>query len=214
MGHHVSDLLCFQSWQQRSAHRVCCGLAGCDLDSRTELNVVLLRPCAAHSMSSVTSGVCRGVFICFTCIHSPSSTATFFTAQRLLYLLCICMHAAVSSTATFLTAQSIALHSLYLSIPALPLYIVAASNWHYGTVPHMQHIHIHKYVVVLQSTVCGAVWLFDTARQQISPYRGPLLRQHLSPALFFLASSPKHQKLTSLFKHSISRGVHTKIAAQ
>jgi hypothetical protein len=30
-------------------------------------------------MSSVTSGVCRGVFICFTCIHSPSSTATFFT---------------------------------------------------------------------------------------------------------------------------------------
>jgi hypothetical protein len=30
-------------------------------------------------MSSVTSGVCRGVFICFTCIYSPSSTATFFT---------------------------------------------------------------------------------------------------------------------------------------
>jgi hypothetical protein len=32
-------------------------------------------------MSSVTSGVCRGVFICFTCIHLPSSTATFFTLR-------------------------------------------------------------------------------------------------------------------------------------
>jgi hypothetical protein len=32
-------------------------------------------------MSSVTSDVCkRGEFICFTCVHAPSSTATFFTS--------------------------------------------------------------------------------------------------------------------------------------
>jgi hypothetical protein len=27
----------------------------------------------------VTSDLCRGVFMCFTCVHEPSSTATFFT---------------------------------------------------------------------------------------------------------------------------------------
>jgi hypothetical protein len=33
-------------------------------------------------MSSVTSDMCtRGEFICFTCVHAPSSTATFFTCM-------------------------------------------------------------------------------------------------------------------------------------
>jgi hypothetical protein len=32
-------------------------------------------------MSSVTTGVCRGVFICFSCVHVPSSTVYILYIQ-------------------------------------------------------------------------------------------------------------------------------------
>jgi hypothetical protein len=53
-------------------------------------------------MSSVTSGVCRGVFICFICIHSPSSTATFFTASGIpLHYVVPSAHVTVASAKVF-----------------------------------------------------------------------------------------------------------------